>query len=152
MPIAAANKKQQGFTLIELMITLVILAILAAVAVPSYNSSVLKGNRSVGKTELMTLIAKQEQFFVNNKAYATDLTNLGYPASPYYIDNRGVAATTSNGAVYQISLAAGATTSSFTAVATPQNNQTKDTSCGSLSITHRGVEAATGSAGTTCWQ
>lgn len=140
-----------GFTLIELMITVVIIAILAAVAIPSYNSSVLKGNRTLAKTELMNLIARQEQYFVNNKGYATDLTALGYPANPYFINSKGDALNSSTGAIYQLSLASGATTSAFTATATPQNQQTKDTGCGSLSLTSRGVETATGSAPANCW-
>ncbi|TVZ40127.1 type IV pilus assembly protein PilE [Alteromonadaceae bacterium 2753L.S.0a.02] len=138
----------RGFSLIELMIVVVIVAVLAAVAVPSYQNSVLKSNRGVGKTELLTLIARQEQYFVNNKAYATDLTDLGFPANPYFIDNSGNSLAASAGSIYQISLSA-PTNSSFTAQATPQNNQTNDSSCGTLSITHRGVESASGSGD--CW-
>jgi len=143
--------KTRGFTLIELMITVVIIAVLAAIAIPSYNSSIVKANRNAGKTELMTLIAKQEQYFVNNKSYATSFTDLGYPASPYFIDNNGNASASSSGAVYQISFETGATTSAFTLVATPQNQQTKDSACATLKITHRNVESATGNAPASCW-
>jgi len=145
------KNKIQGFSLIELMIALVVAGILAAIAIPSYQNSVLKGNRSVGKSELTVLLSKQEQYFVNNKSYATDLTKLGYPAAPYYVDNNGNTLASSTGAVYQIALASGASASAFTANAVPQNNQVNDSPCATLSITHRGAESATGSHGSACW-
>ncbi|WP_185235494.1 type IV pilin protein [Teredinibacter franksiae] len=139
----------RGFTMIELMIVIVIVAVLAAVAVPSYQSSVIKNNRSIGKTALMTLVSRQEQYFVNNKSYTTDLTKLGYPAATFYVNNNGDSSVNSTGGVYQMSLS-GATASAFTVVATPVNNQVSDTTCANLSLTHRGIESASGG-GESCW-
>ena len=47
------RKRQTGFTLIELMIVLMIVAILAAIAIPSYNESVLRSNRANARTALL---------------------------------------------------------------------------------------------------
>ena len=61
----------RGFTLIELMIVLVIAAILAAVAVPAYRDSVIKGNRRAAQAAMMDIVNRQQQFFVANRTFAT---------------------------------------------------------------------------------
>jgi type IV pilus assembly protein PilE len=61
----------RGFTLIELMIVLVIAAILAAVAIPSYRDSVIKGNRRAAQSAMMDIVNRQQEFFVANRTYAT---------------------------------------------------------------------------------
>ncbi len=146
------HNRQCGMTLIEIMVTLVIVAIVAAIAIPSYQSSFIKSNRGIGKSELMQLVARQEQHFVNNKVYATDLSDLGYPANGFYIDRSGKAGTSTSGAVYKVELAAGASTSSFTAQAVPVGAQAQDNNCGTLTINDAGVRSATGSDGPVCWQ
>ncbi|HKY00408.1 MAG TPA: type IV pilin protein [Steroidobacteraceae bacterium] len=63
--------KARGFTLVELMVTLVVVAILMAIAIPSYRQSVIKGNRRAAQAVMMELISRQEQYFVANRVYAT---------------------------------------------------------------------------------
>lgn len=58
-----------GFTLIELMITVVIIGLLAAVAYPAYTSSILKGKRAQGRTALVELIQLQERYFTERNCY-----------------------------------------------------------------------------------
>jgi len=70
-----------GFTLIELMITVAIIAILAAVAVPSYQNYLTSAARTEGAGLLLEVMAQQESSFRNNLTYATNLTNLGYATS-----------------------------------------------------------------------
>ena len=67
-------KKQQGFTLIELMIVVAIVAILAAIALPSYNDYIVKSNRADAKVALMKYAQMQESYFVQNMSYSKDLT------------------------------------------------------------------------------
>jgi len=62
--------KHRGFTLIELMIAVVIVAILAAVALPSYNRYVQRGKISEATANLSTMRVKMEQFFQDNRTYA----------------------------------------------------------------------------------
>ena len=64
-------KKLGGFTLIELMITVAIIGILAAVALPSYKSYLIKSDRAVAKAQILDIANRQPQFLVSNRAYAS---------------------------------------------------------------------------------
>jgi type IV pilus assembly protein PilE len=69
--------RQHGFTLIELMITLVIAAILATVAVPSYQDHVRKARRADAYHCLLDAAQRQESFFYRNNTYTTKIEDLG---------------------------------------------------------------------------
>lgn len=69
--------RHQGFTLIELMIAVTIVALLAAVAIPSFTEYTSKSRRSEARALLMQISGKQEQFFLNNRTYSNDFTELG---------------------------------------------------------------------------
>ena len=144
-------KKAQGFTLIEMMIAVVIVAVLLTVALPSYQQQVRKTRRSLGKAELMEVMARQEEFFLNHRQYAGVLTDLGYPASPYAIDTEGnddSAAAADRIYLIDISTLPG----SFTLYAIPQQSQSGDHLCATLSLTSIGLRATTGSGSPSeCW-
>ena len=72
--------KQHGFTLIELMITVAIIGILAAVAYPSYTQYIIRGNRVAAKAQMLDIANRQQQFMLANRAYASKamLTTSGY--------------------------------------------------------------------------
>ncbi|HTH43551.1 MAG TPA: type IV pilin protein [Oxalicibacterium sp.] len=63
------TRRQHGFTLIEAMIVLLIVAILAAIAYPSYRESVLKTRRTEGKAALMKLMQQQERYYTLHASY-----------------------------------------------------------------------------------
>jgi len=96
------NRKQHGFTLIELMIVVAIVAILAAIAYPSYTQQVRKGRRVDAKSAMLDLAARQEKYFATNNRYAVSGTVLNY------------------GSEFPISLVTGGTTS-YTMTVTQTN-------------------------------
>ena len=69
------SDRNSGFTLIELMVTVAIVAILAAVAIPNYQSYVIRGSRAAAQTELTQLAAVQEKIYLNSNSYSSSVTN-----------------------------------------------------------------------------
>lgn len=79
--IQMSNRISQGFSLIELLIAMTILAILLSIAYPSYQGQMIKSRRSDGQIKLMEIMHAQERFFTENNTYTADLTNLGYASA-----------------------------------------------------------------------
>lgn len=63
-------KTQKGFTLIELMVVVVVIAILASIGIPSYNDYATRGKLVEGTSALSDGRVKMEQFFQDNRTYA----------------------------------------------------------------------------------
>lgn len=119
-------RRQAGITLIELMIVVVIIAVLGALAVPSYRDYVVRNNRSEAITQLLELASCQEKVYIKINRY--DGTRCGL--------NGGL--TTPNGH-YNITIATADADQTFTLTATPQGAQaTDDAGCGNLTLTHNG--------------
>lgn len=71
------NQKNQGFTLIELMIVVVIIAILSSIAVPMYQNYVQRGYRTEAMQIMQNIMLAQEKYYNENIAYTTDLGSSG---------------------------------------------------------------------------
>lgn len=81
-------RRTRGFTLIELMIAVVVVAILGAVALPSFLDAIRKGRRSEAFAALSAAQQSQERWRGNNSSYSTALSDLGVasPTSSGYYD------------------------------------------------------------------
>jgi type IV pilus assembly protein PilE len=136
---------RSGFTLLEILITLAILGIIAAVALPSFQESTLRARRAEAKTALLETASDQERFYSANSSYSTNAMPLANPAQELR---------TSRDGFYQISVAAcgtGTIANCFVATATPLGDQAND-ECTSLTLSDTGVRGATGSTIEECWQ
>lgn len=130
----------RGVTLIELMIVIIVVAVLASIAIPSYRQYVLRSHRTEAKAALMNVAAAQEKFYLQNNTYTEALED----APPAGL---GIPGTTENG-YYTITIDAGADAASFTARAAPAGGQAQDTKCVSFTIDQAGTKTATNDE---CW-
>ena len=67
---AVSARRVQGFSLLELMTVLVVIGVLSAIAWPSYQSYVIRANRSAAQSFMMTIASRQEQYLLSNRSYA----------------------------------------------------------------------------------
>ena len=145
------QRRGHGFTLIELLVVVVIVAVLLTIALPAYQEQLRDTRRSLGRAELLKVMARQEQYFMDHKQYAESLKDLNLPANPYAINARGnPVSATADSRIYLISL----TTKKFdyTLSAVPQLDQSADHFCGALSLDSTGFKQAAGEASTReCW-
>src|SRR5215831_16378084 len=102
------SKRNVGFTLIELMIVVAIVAILAAIAYPSYRNSVMRTNRAQAKAALLDVQVAQEKYFMQHKRYISTTSGIS-AVSP---NGLGLPTTTQNG-FYTISIAGGSDDTNF---------------------------------------
>ena len=125
----------RGFTLIELMIVVVIIGLLFGIAIPSYQSSVLRAHRADAQGILLDISAREERFLAQNNTYTTDIST----------------ATTSTEGYYNLTVAAGACgtiANCYLVTATATGGQTTDTDC--LTITYSSTGVRSGTTGD-CW-
>lgn len=151
MRTAGTRFRQRGFTIVELMIVVVIIAVLGAIAFPSYTQYVTKSRRQAVQNVMVTLAQAQEQFFMDNKGYAANLSTLGYGANSIGVDNDGqIVEAGDSGRAYVLDLTNAAATT-YTVRAVPQLVQaSRDTDCKTLTLTHTGDRDQTGD-GDNCW-
>ena len=121
--------RQAGFTLIELMIVVVVIGILAAIAIPSYQDYVTQSRRAEAQGYMMELALREEKHRANNISYA-DHTALGV----------------SNSSHYTFTIVAAANT--YTITATAQGTQaTRDSACTPLTLDQGGAKTPAA-----CWK
>lgn len=129
-------RSNSGVTLIELMITVAVIALLAGIAYPSYREQVLKTHRSDGKAALMQAAQVLERCYTRTNTFVGCAFPNQVPGGRYQITNNGAAFTAMG----------------FTLAAVPQGAQTSDARCGTLTLTQDGTKGESGT-GTVaeCW-
>lgn len=70
-------KSAKGFTLIELMIAVAVIAILVAIALPSYQSYIRKGKRAVAQSFVSQISLKEEEYFAHMRSYTGTIASGG---------------------------------------------------------------------------
>ncbi|PKM32074.1 MAG: pilus assembly protein PilE [Gammaproteobacteria bacterium HGW-Gammaproteobacteria-12] len=135
--------QQQGFTLIEVMIVVLIIGILATIAYPNYSDYVKRGNRAEGQAFLNDVSARQERYFSQNNAYITNDADAGKLALQ--------SGNKSETGKYVLALSKVNDDGGYTLTAEEQFNDTK---CGNLTLNARGVRGRTGSGMSIadCWR
>ena len=142
--------QQRGVTLIELMIVLVILAVIAGYAYPAYMGYVVDTKRTAATSVLLQVADRQQQFFMDNKRFTNDLTNLGFAANPLVIGDDGQPAAGSD-STYSVALS-NITATTYTITAAPLNGQAaRDAECGSLTLNQALLKGSSGG-GDDCWK
>ena len=141
------SSNQFGFTLIELMITVAVIGILAAVALPSYTTYIQRGWRADARVVLLENSQFMARFYSQNLSY---LSGANAPTLPV------IQSPQSGTARYNITAVANAATAAtaagFTLTATPTGWE--DTRCGNLTLSQLGQKGATGASGAAvaeCW-
>lgn len=149
-----SSNASKGFTLIELMITLVIIGILSSIALPSYQEYIARGRRADAQTQLLAAQLWLERYYSVNFRYdqdsggtAVNLSNQPFSESP--------AKGSGSGKSYGITVSAAR--NSYTLTATRSGNMAND-KCGNFTLSNTGVKALaskpTGSTATLadCWK
>ena len=143
---ALASTSEAGFTLVELMITVTIVAIIATIATTSYTTQVRESRRTDARSALLDIAGREEKLFSMANAYSAAASDLGY-------SNAGV--TTFPMAVgsgyYSVNVVV-PTPTTYTITATAIGTQANDAQCLTLFLDQTGTQNFTGT-GTTkiCW-
>ena len=127
----------RGFTLMEVIVVVTMLAILAAIAIPNYSEYIRRGHRSAAQAYLLDLASRQVQFYLDRRVFTNDVAALNL-ATPAEIASR-----------YNVAIVVTAgPPATFTITATPTGSQTGDR-CGNLTINEAGARGAAATTG--CW-
>lgn len=136
-------RTQRGFSLLELMIAVAIVGILAAVALPSYQKSLVKSRRAAAQSFLLQVAQKEQQILVDARTYVAVTGNSGFPGS-------ALALTVPDEVSREYAVTVTITTPAnapptFTAKATPTGS--RQTADGWVSITETGAKDSSQSPG-----
>jgi type IV pilus assembly protein PilE len=144
--ITPSMPSSRGFTLVELMVTILVAAILAAIAIPGYTNQIRKSRRTEARNAVLDAAAREERFFATHNVYSLTNTDLGYGTVAAPVVDVPV------GLYYTLTVKCTAACAGFTVTASPAGTQLKDTACTAFTVDQTGLQTAIPAANTTtCW-
>ncbi len=133
------SRRARGFSLIELMITVLVIAVLAAIALPLYQQQVVKTRRAAASACLLEMGQFMERYYTTNLTYvgaALPDTTCRNDLAPFYT----------------IALDGAATAAAYGVTATAINTQaSRDTTCGNLGLNQAGTRTVSSGSVSECW-
>ncbi len=142
-----ARPRQSGFTLIEVMIVVVVIGLLAAVAIPSYQSFVRKGHRADARAAIYTMMQQQERWYTQNNTYVAVANS---SASSQFKNWTGDSFATAKWRLAAAACAGQQINACVQITASPVAPYT-DPEVGNLSLTSAGARSCTGTDTSACW-
>lgn len=143
------KKTLSGFTLVELIVVIAIVAVLVAIATPAYYSYVMKSRRADAKVALSEISQRMEGFYADNNKYATTFDQLKLNNAGFV--KKGATYQSKDG-WYQLSVEVDSSGQKYTLKATPQGAQAGDGRCMEFSLDSTGKKSISGAANTKeCW-
>jgi type IV pilus assembly protein PilE len=140
-----------GFTLLELLIVVAVVALLLAIGLPSYQEQILKSKRTEAKTAVLKAMQLQEREYTSTQSYTTNLAKL-FGLADTTVVRSGEDPTTGNYDLSAVAVAGASLQEDVRITATPRAGVFTDTLCDAFSLTSTGVRSFTGT-GTKdkCW-
>jgi type IV pilus assembly protein PilE len=149
------RRRQVGFSIVELMVAVAILGVLAAIAIPAYNSQVRKSRRTDARTALLDLAGREEKLNSTMSIYSANFTQLGWATTATWMPV--------GSGYYQVSIVVGVPrlgsglpyTYTLTAVPTGGSDQLNDTACQKFTVdnlgTQKSYDSTNADTSTVCW-
>lgn len=146
IPARCGRRAPRGFTLIEVMIVVAVVALLSTIALPAYRGSVMKARRADARSALVTAAQMMERYATENAAAGYSTATLSDTPGPTVVFRQ-----TSDDRYYLLSIG-NLSATTFTLNAAPQGSQLGD-ACGTLTLDERGVRNVTDTTRTAadCW-
>lgn len=141
-------RRAAGFTLMEIMVVVIIVGILAAIGLPTYQEAMRKSRRTDARESLMEAASREEQYMLDRSSYTADMTDLGYAADPMISEEQHYS-------IDRVASAACAVDDDncYVLRATPRASspQNDDERCKTFTLDSTGAQTATGTDAANCW-
>ena len=150
--VSATSARHAGFSLIELMVAVLVIALLASIAVPTYTAQTRKSRRTEARSAILDLAGREERVLSVNNSYSAVPTDVGYTGSTWPTAGISVGSGYYTVMVTVPDANQAGVANSFLITATAVNSQANDGACATLSVNQLGQQTATGTDSTNCWK